>query len=89
MATPTIVISADSLRMKRREYQHHAALHRLAELELARHTQEWSNIERLGDLCNYPNALVWPSKLLEKSSVFLDKKLSELNTLRYLCKDSK
>lgn len=86
MATPTIVILADSLRMKRRKYQHHAALHRLAELELARPTNAWTNIARLGVLCNYLNALVWPSKLLEKSSVLLDKKLSELNTLRYLCK---
>ena len=89
MVTPTVVISADSLRMKRRAYQHHAALHHLAKLELARHTQEWSNIERLGDLCNYPNALAWPSKLLEKSSALLDEKLSKLNLLRRLCKDSK
>ena len=89
MATPTLIISKDNLKTKRREYQHHAALHHLAKLELARHTQEWSNIARLGDLCQYPNALAWPSKLLEKSSALLDEKLSKLNLLRRLCKDSK
>ena len=57
--------------------------------ELARPSQEWSNINRLGDLCQYPNALVWPSKLLEKSSALLDEKLSKLNLLRRLCKYSK
>ena len=86
MAIPTLIISKDNLKIKRREYQHHAALHHLAKLELARHTQEWSNIARLGDLCQYPNALAWPSKLLDKSSALLDEKLSKLNLLRQLCK---
>ena len=86
MVKPTMIISLDSLRMKRREYQHHAALHHLAKLELARPTLEWPNITRLGELCNYPNAIVWPTKLLEKSSTLLKEKLSNINLLVHLCK---
>ena len=86
MVKPTVVISVDFLRMKRREYQHHAALHRLAELELARPTNVWTNIARLGILCNYPNHQVLPRKLLQKSSILLKDKLSNINLLRRLCK---
>ena len=86
MATSTLIISKDNLKIKRREYQHHAALHRLAELELARPTNDWTNIARLGVLCNYPNHQVLPRKLLQKSSILLKDKLSNINLLRRLCK---
>lgn len=89
MAEPTMIISSDSLRMKRREYQHHSALHRLAELELARPTNDWNNIARLGDLCHYPNHQVFPRKLIEKSSQLLKEHLDQINLLASLCKDSK
>ena len=87
--TPSLIISLDSLRMKRREYQHHYALHRLAELELARPYGGWANIERLGKLCNYPNAVIWPTEMLRKSSTLLNEKLSKINLLRRLCKPNK
>ena len=86
---PNMIISLDYLNMKRREYQHHAAIHRLAELELNRPTNDWIYIARLGALCNYPNHQVFPRKLLIKSNELLASKLSNINILRRLCQSNK
>lgn len=85
MVKPTVVISVDSLRMKRREYQHHYALHRLAELELARPNNSWTNVLRLSTHTRFKeNPKIYTRTLFTHSTTLLKERLDQINLLRRL-----
>ena len=82
MTTSNILISESNLKSLRRAYIKHSAIHRLAELEYARHLSGfWPNLDRLNELIKYPNAQTWPLKALAKSTELLKAKLKTIRLM--------